>query len=225
MTISTIRAAIAAAIVLAPLGAHAADLARRAPPPVYSVPAPAYTNWTGLYGGINAGYGWGRSDWDPLVVAANPSPKGFLAGFTVGYNYQTSAWVWGLEGDIDFSTMKGSAACGTATCEVKNDWLGTERLRLGYAGWSNWLAYLTGGAAFGDVKASNSLVGSVSATKFGWTFGGGVEYAMWSNWSVKLEYLYADLGHVTCDGACGAFTGDTVSFKANILRGGVNYRF
>jgi outer membrane immunogenic protein len=96
MTPSTIRAAIAAAVLIAPAGAHAADLGRRLPPPSYSAPVYTSTTWTGMYAGINAGYGFGRSDWDPLVVSANPSPKGILAGLTVGYNYQTGTWVWGL---------------------------------------------------------------------------------------------------------------------------------
>lgn len=226
MTTATIRAAAAAAILIAPLGAQAADLGRRPPPPAaYFTPAPTYTNWTGFYGGLNAGYGFGTSSWNSLVASGNPNPKGLLAGFTFGYNYQTSAWVWGLEGDIDFSDMKGSVVCGAGTCETKNSWLGTERLRLGYAGLNNWLLYLTGGAAFGDVKASNSLTGSATATKIGWVAGAGAEYAMWSNWSVKLEYLYANLGSVTCDVACGAPTGGTVGFKTSIVRGGVNYRF
>ena len=141
-----------------------------------------------MYAGINAGYGFGRSDWDPLVVT-NPDPKGILAGLTVGYNYQTGTWVWGLEGDLDFSDIKGSAVCGLATCETKNSWLGTARMRLGYAGWSNWLVYGTFGGAAGNVKASNSLLGTTSATKIGWAAGVGAEYAMWSNWSVKMEYL------------------------------------
>jgi outer membrane immunogenic protein len=79
MTSSTFRAAIAAAILIAPLGAHAADLGGRMPHPTYYAPAPASTNWTGFYAGINGGYGFGKSEWDPLVVSTNPSPKGFLA--------------------------------------------------------------------------------------------------------------------------------------------------
>jgi len=225
MTILTFRAAIAAAVLIAPVSAHAADLGGRMPHPTYYAPAPASTNWTGFYAGINGGYGFGKSEWDPLVVSTNPSPKGFLAGFTLGYNYQSGAWVWGFEGDLDFSDMKGSAACGVATCETKNSWLGTARARLGYAGGSNWLVYATGGAAVGDVKASNSLVGTATANKIGWTAGAGAEYAMWSNWTVKAEYLYVDLGSTTCDVSCAAFVGDKVTFKANLLRAGVNYRF
>jgi len=67
-------------------------------------------------------------------------------------------------------------------------------------------------------------VSSANKTKVGWTLGAGVEYAMWSNWSVKVEYLYADLGKSSCGAAtCGIDT--DVTFKTSIVRAGVNYRF
>jgi outer membrane immunogenic protein len=209
----------AAALALAPLAAQAADL------PAYKAPvytAPAYANWTGFYLGLNAGYGFGKSDWD--VPAVSTSPKGALFGGTVGYNFQTGTWVWGVEGDFDVSTMKGSTDCAGATCETKDSWLGTARARLGYAGWNNWLPYFTGGLAMGNIKASNSALSDASKTRLGWTAGLGLEYALVANWSVKAEYLYVDLGKFDCGIACGATT-DDVSFKANLVRLGVNYRF
>lgn len=219
----TIRTAIAAtALLFASLVTQAADfpgLSYKAP--VY---APVYASWSGFYVGLNAGYGFATSHWD--VPAVSASPRGALAGGTIGYNLQTGTWLWGMEGDVSFSGMKGSADCGGgAPCETKNSWLATARGRLGYAGATNWLPYVTGGAAFGDIKASNSLLASsASKTAVGWTLGAGVEYAMWSNWSVKLEYLYVDLGKFGCGIACGAAT-DNVSFKANLVRAGLNYRF
>jgi len=217
-----ILAGMAAAVLLAaPLGAQAADLGY----PRYRAPAymaPAYASWTGFYVGLNAGYGFGSSDWD--VPAVSPSPEGALVGGTLGYNLQTGLWVWGLEGDVDWSDMKGSVDCLGGTCETKNDWLGTARLRLGFAGWNNWLAYLTGGAAFGDVKATNAGLISASKTKFGWTVGLGIEYAFLGNWSAKLEYLYADLGSADF-GTDFSVATDNVSFSTNIVRLGINYRF
>jgi outer membrane immunogenic protein len=223
MMTKTIRTGIAiAALLIATIAAQAADL----PQPSYKAPAysaPAYANWSGFYVGLNAGYGFGTSTWD--VPAVSTSPKGFLGGGTLGYNFQTGSWVWGAEGDFDFSTMKGSAACGVGTCETKNSWLATARGRIGYAGWNNWLPYLTGGLAMGDIKANNSVLGTgASKTQIGWTAGGGIEYALWTNWSVKAEYLYVDLGKFGCGISCGAVS-DNVSFKANIVRAGVNYRF
>jgi outer membrane immunogenic protein len=211
---------VGAALLLSPLAALAADLpAYKAP--AYTAPV-SYANWSGFYVGLNAGYGFGKSDWD--VPAVSTDPKGALFGGTFGYNFQTGTWVWGAEGDIDFSTMKGSVACGAGTCETKNSWLGTARARLGYGGWTNWLPYVTGGLGVGNVKASNSLASDASKTMLGWTAGAGLEYAMFSSWSVKLEYLYVDLGKFDCGISCGAVT-DDVSFKANIVRAGLNYRF
>lgn len=213
---------IAAALLAAPLGAQAADL----PHPVYKAPAyvgPVAANWTGFYVGINGGYGFGKSDWD--VPAVSTDPSGGLAGLTLGYNWQTGMWVWGFEGDIDWADIKGDATCGAGTCTTKNDWLGTARLRVGYAGWNNWLPYLTGGAAFGDVKAESTVTGmSASNTQIGWTAGVGIEYAFRSNWSAKIEYLYADLGSFDCGVACGVAT-DNVDYKVNLVRAGINYRF
>src|ERR1044071_4195741 len=83
----------------------AADLGPR---PVFKGPAyiaPVFT-WTGFYVGINGGYGWGDSDWNPGPPSFDT--KGWLAGGTIGYNLQTGSFVWGIEADFDWSNMKGS---------------------------------------------------------------------------------------------------------------------
>jgi outer membrane immunogenic protein len=222
MMTRTIRTGIAfAALLIAPIAAQAADL----PQPSYKAPAysaPSYMNWTGFYVGLNGGYGFGKSNWD--FPAVSISPKGLLAGVTIGYNFQTGSWLWGVEGDADYSGIKGSADCGVGVnCETKNSWLATARARIGYAGWNNWLPYITGGGAMGDIKATN-VFGTANKAKIGWTAGAGIEYAMWTNWSIKAEYLYVDLGSFDCGIACGVAP-DNVSFKANVVRAGLNYRF
>ncbi|HEY0223623.1 MAG TPA: outer membrane protein [Pseudolabrys sp.] len=223
-TCKFIRAGIVAGVtMLASLSAQAADFGNRYKAPVYS--APMFT-WTGFYVGANAGYGFGKSTWD--VPPTDTKPKGFLGGGTLGYNYQTGSWVWGLEGDVDYSAMKGSTDCagGFGTCETKNSWLATARGRIGYGGWNNFLPYLTGGLAMGDIKASQSFLGTSAAkTKLGWTVGLGIEYALWSRWSVKAEYLYVDLGSFDCGLSCSIVSPDNVNFKTNLVRLGVNYRF
>ena len=221
MMSKTIRTGVSlAALMMAAGAAQAADLPRTYKAPAYV--APSFANWTGFYAGLNAGYGFGKSDWD--VPAVSPEPKGFVGGVTLGYNFQTGMWLWGIEGDAAYSDMKGDETCGAGTCETKNTWLGTARARLGYAGWNNWLPYVTGGAAVADTMAARAGGASANKTKVGWTAGAGVEYAMWSNWSVKLEYLYVDLGSFDCGISCGAAV-DNVSFKANVVRAGLNYRF
>jgi len=223
--INTYRTGAAiAALLMAPFAAHAADL----PQPYKAAPgyvAPLYANWTGFYVGANAGYGFGKSDWTAGGVSVNTSPKGVLAGLTLGYNLQTGVWVWGAEGDIDWSNMKGDADCGGGvTCTTKANWFGTLRGRVGYAGWNNLLPYLTGGLAVAGLKAETNPGDTTSSTRLGWTAGAGLEYALWTNFSVKAEYLYADLGKFDCGAACGG-ADTTVSFKTNIIRAGLNYRF
>src|SRR5262245_24672691 len=112
--------------------AAAADLSyRRAP--VVAARAPVYSpyyNWTGFYLGINGGGGWGSSTWDGV---GNFGVSGGLIGVTGGYNYQFNQFVLGGEADIDWSGIKGSTAVCFNVCETKNSWLGTARIRLGYA--------------------------------------------------------------------------------------------
>jgi outer membrane immunogenic protein len=214
--------AVAAALLTGSLAAQAADL----PQPSYKAPAyvgPAYANWTGFYVGINGGYAWGTSDWSGTAGSFSTSPTGWLGGGTIGYNFQTGMWVWGLEADFDYVDLNGDLGAVCLGCSVKDTWLATGRGRLGYAGWNNWLPYITGGAAFGDVKASTPF-GDGSKTAWGWTVGGGLEWAFLANWSAKAEYLYVDLGSFTCGLACGAVD-QSVDFKASIVRLGVNYRF
>jgi outer membrane immunogenic protein len=206
----------------------AADIPRKAP--VYK--APVYVagfSWTGFYIGANGGGGWGKSEWsDPIFGGGtgNFKIKGFLAGGTVGYNQQTGVWVWGVEGDLDASWINGAVANANCPlgCETKNPWLATARGRVGYAAMERWMPYVTGGAAFGRINMNPATFAPDGKTKAGWTVGGGVEYAFLGPWSAKVEYLYADLGKATCSAAaCGGPL--DVTFKANIVRAGINYRF
>ncbi len=206
----------------ASIPATAADLPRGMP---YKAPvayAPAY-NWTGFYLGINGGGAFGNSDWNGLGVSN--SPGGGMIGVTAGYNWQAmgSPYVFGIEGDVDWTNVSDSTVCGGSTCETKNSWFGTVRGRVGYS-WDRWLPYVTGGVAFGDVKANLSGFAGSSDTNAGWTIGVGVEGVIANNWTAKLEYLYADIGDTTCSAAaCGTAT--NVDLKMNIVRAGLNYRF
>ena len=203
--------------------ASAADLPRQAP--LYK--APAYvapvSNWTGFYAGLNGGGAWGTSNWTGLPSDFDVS--GGLIGGTIGYNWQMNQVVFGLEGDLDWSGISGTttAVPCTTSCETRNDWLGTARGRIGYA-FDRFLPYVTGGAAFGNIKASPAGFGGVDETKVGWTVGGGVEVAIVGPWTAKVEYLYTDLGSTTCGaGSCAAST--DVDFRSSLVRAGINYRF
>jgi len=208
-----VLAGIGALAVISTLGsANAADLSRRPMPSKAPAYVPAY-NWTGAYVGINGGYAWGTSSFSGLGGSTNVN--GGLVGGTIGYNWQVGQAVYGLEGDLDWTNIKGTAAVGFAN---RNDWLGTARGRLGFA-YDRFLPFITGGLAVGDIKTTVPGFGDTTRTKAGWTLGGGAEYAIAGPWTAKVEYLYVDLGR-------GATIGGTdANFHTNIVRAGLNYRF
>ena len=216
-----LKQVLLASVGLIALGvaASAADIPRRE---VMPAKAPVYVaqvyNWTGPYIGLNGGYGWGTSD-IAAPFAGSPSLSGGLIGGTLGYNWQMGQAVIGLETDLAWSGIRGSAACGAGfNCETRNNWLGTTRVRLGYAA-DRFMPYVTGGVAYGGLKTSVSGVGETSKTKAGWTLGAGVEAAIAGPWTAKLEYLYVDLGRMD------SVVGSSANFKTNIVRAGINYRF
>lgn len=227
---------IAGALAFAASGqALAADLPEPGPPPpqapVAYVPtvAPVY-NWGGIYFGVNGGYGFGKSQQTGAVgvTTGTFNTSGFLVGGTVGANFQTDAFVFGLEGDFDGSWMEGNggtAICvsgaAVAQCETKNAWLSTIRGRIGYAA-DRVLFYGTAGGAFGNIEqGANGAANSsfASATKAGWTAGAGVEAAFADNWTARVEYLFVDLSDASFS------NGTTVKFDASLIRLGVDYKF
>ena len=160
--------------------------------------------------------------------------SGLLAGGQIGYNWQADQFVFGaeadfqwtgLEGDIDadidvgasadlenFGNLFDGAVGANASAGSEVDWFGTMRLRAGWLITDQFLAYATGGLAYGKVKSSYSIgfggsgdlgfdpIGfsdSTSDNSWGWTLGGGTEYRINEAWSFKAEYLYVDLGSQT----------------------------
>ncbi len=184
--------AATAAVIATP--ALAADMAVKAPPPA---PVPAY-GWTGFYAGLNAGGGWGSKGIDnsftpgacngpasacaslfPSLIAPLPGrfdihSNGFIGGGQVGYNYQSGAFVWGVEADFQGADMKGNASTTASfvppppaapnalvttagTGSEKIDWFGTLRGRLGWVPTPPLLVYATGGLAYGHVGTGASF--------------------------------------------------------------------
>jgi outer membrane immunogenic protein len=219
---NTLAALAAAGLALGTVQvASAADLAR----PVYKAPAPVVVayNWTGLYGGLNIGYGWGEAQFGGF---GNIKPAGVFGGGQIGYNWQGagSPWVVGVEVDSVFANLKDDASDGVDSVSSKLDYFGTLRGRIGYA-FDRALVYGTGGLAWGHNKVTAAEVGlgSVSESKnhVGWTVGAGLEWALVNNWTAKVEYLYVDLGSKNYFGAAGA----DVDVTAHTAKLGVNYRF
>jgi len=213
----------AAGVLVGAQGAVAADLSLA---PLYKAPPAPLTrvyDWTGFYFGANGGGGWGHSFWSGPGIGFGLT--GGQVGGTVGYNKQLGNIVFGVEGDIDWSSFDGgsnSAGC-PVNCSTSDSWISTERGRIGYA-FDRFLPYITGGLAVGDIRAAALGVGSGSAVNAGWTLGAGLEYALPGNWSLKAEYLRVDLGRFNCTG-CSALPPDNVSLSENVFRAGVNYHF
>jgi outer membrane immunogenic protein len=241
--------------------ASAADLPRRnavvAPAP-FVVP-PAFT-WTGFYAGLNAGARIGSND--KVTTTGNAGfvglvpggavpgslrigDAGFAGGAQIGYNQQFGMIVAGLETDFQYvGGQRGTAftgATGIVTTANRDDgYLGTLRARLGLVASDRLMVYVTGGLAYGSFDTtlgvtSGAAVWGGSSDKFraGWTVGAGAEYALTSNWTAKLEYLYYDLGRQTITAgplnAAATATGLAYQGRAdntgNIVRAGVNYKF
>lgn len=240
MTRNIILGAIAA-LVLAPTAVSAADLAVKAPPPV------AIYDWTGFYIGIEGGGSLGNSDHIDAATgrsdAAGYNIRGGLVGGTLGYNWQVSSFVFGLEGDASWANEYGSnsdiglGAAGFVNAVgnplfqsfTKETWMATARARAGYAV-NNLLFYATAGYAAAGVEAgvkdgnTNALLASASSTRNGWTAGGGLEWGFAPNWSAKFEMLYMKFNSAAFN-TIQAEGPRTVPLDDTVARVGVNYRF
>jgi outer membrane immunogenic protein len=178
-------------------------------------------------------------------------PSAFTGGFEAGYNWQPTNVLFGLEGDIESFHLSGGANTGpvlyhggagtfTLTSNANTDWLATLRGRLGYA-YGTWLFYATGGFAFTDLHGNFSFsetafggaeTAALSASKTGYTVGGGVEASLSQQWSVKAEYLFVNFGTASAAGiAAGGVLippypfNHSIDLKANLVRLGLNYHF
>ena len=178
---------------------------------------------------------------------------GFIGGAQIGYNWQFNQFVFGVEADIQGldnkrqSTFIGNPVLGTqlaTTASSELEYFGTVRARLGFVPLDRWLVYATAGLAYGEVKSSAGVsgvqapalnwAGNRSDVQVGYTVGGGVEYALTNNWTIKAEYLYYDLGKETVrtiPNAAAAATVPGVAYdtrietKGQIVRAGINYKF
>lgn len=223
------RMLLAATLLLAAAGeAMAADLPPVAPPPrapatYVPIAAPIY-NWSGIYIGINGGYGFGDTNWT-AVPTGSFNVDGGLVGGTIGANWQMGPAVFGIEADGDWQGISGhdsvTSLCG-GICETKSDWVATVRGRLGYA-FDRVLLFGTGGVAFGGIQSGFTGGPYQNNTEVGWTAGAGLEFAITDNVTAKVEYLFIDLSNATCNVDCGGTT--PVSFYESAVRGGINFKF
>jgi outer membrane immunogenic protein len=177
--------------------------------------------------------------------------EGFIGGGQFGFNYKVaSPWVVGLEADIAFTDIDERrnfvtvplTGIGTQdnTFQTKMDYFGTVRGRVGYA-WDRTLVYATGGLAYARIDNNATFfgpagqvqfIGGQRDTKTGYAVGAGIEHAWLSNWTVRAEYLFYDLGDNTVginvvSGSGGGGTGYNTTFHndGHIVRAGLNYKF
>jgi outer membrane immunogenic protein len=219
--------------------------------------ATAKFNLNGVIGGGQAGYNWQRDKWvfgleaDIQGSGEKGSTNAVCPGnptvFTPPFGSSTvaavsSACSLGHAGDTNIGNVNGQAV--TNSLSEKIEWFGTFRGRIGPTITPTILAYVTGGLAYGSVKATDTVSGTnvtnpggqgvnggtvltpvngafgSSSTRVGWTVGAGIEGAIGGNWTAKLEYLYIDLGNVSGSfitpvvGPSGAFV--TASYNSHV---------
>ena|ERR1700733_1230178 len=237
------------------------------PPPPPPPPVPAWT-WTGFYVGGNIGYGWGNSNTtvnfsDPtgLLFSSQGSfgVNGALGGGQIGYDWQSANWVFGAVADFQGADQSGSgvficpaSACGAGpfsdNLSQRLRWFGTVRGNIGITtNMSEYLWYVTGGLAYGNIRTVESITGPGQAASLifddvntGFAVGAGVRGHIVGNWSWMVEYLYMDLGRINDTGATGIVSsgtgfcdthvclltpGSSSTFTDNILRFGINLKW
>ena len=204
-------AAAAALLATTTLGV-AADL-----PAKVLAPAPIWS-WTGFYGGVHVGAGWGTTE-STLTGASAPglgavaftfpfsqnSRSGFLGGVQAGYNWQSGWAVFGVQGDFAGADINGTTPCVVfLSCTTQSDWLATVSGRIGAVVLDRGLIYAKGGVAWlnstHSVSAPALLGGgggltqitSAESTAFGWLLGLGTEWMITRNWTAFIEYNYIE---------------------------------
>jgi outer membrane immunogenic protein len=198
------------------------------PPPPYT-PPPLFT-WTGLYLGGQIGYGWGTDSVtvNPFGFATNFTPNGVVGGGHIGYDLQLNQIVAGLEGDIEGTGISRTFSPGGAIYNTSVPVQGSIRARLGIA-FDRVLLYATGGGEFAgfDTTVTAVISDQSSQARAGWTVGGGIEYAVTPNWSIRGEYRYADFGSFTQQTPFSFGFGSSVNHHEteNAVRAGVSYKF
>jgi outer membrane immunogenic protein len=229
--------AFAAGTALALGSAAAADLplapARAPVAPVAYAPAAIY-NWTGLYIGGNLGAGVANSSWnDPFTGGANTfrSGAGFLGGAQIGANYQLNMLVLGIEGDFDWTGLKGSGTDSIGdTINTNTNWTSTVTGRIG-AAFDRLLVYGKGGLALAQDQSNLTDLGGgssgMSLTRTGWTVGAGLEYGITRNWSARIEYDYLGFGSQTLNFSTPLQPAYSTSANLNVqeVKAGINFRF
>jgi outer membrane immunogenic protein len=244
--------AVLGLMVVGAVPVQAADLPAKVYSKTPATLAAAY-DWSGFYVGLNAGGGTSRECWTNLFALGAPTipavsegcnqTSGALMGGQVGYRWQWTNWVFGVEARGDWSNMSGANASfllagppptNQVTNQGKINGLGLFTGQIGYA-WNNVLWFVKGGAAVTSNKyegintATTILLDQASDTRWGGAVGTGIEIGFGTNWSVGVEYEHLFLGTsmLNFSGIPGGGLSrtDTIQQNADIALLHVNYRF
>jgi outer membrane immunogenic protein len=232
------------AIALAMLGVSAPAIAADLPPAPYvkaPVFMPAMYDWSGVYVGINGGWGSSSRCWDqtgPAVIGADGchNVQGGFAGGQAGYRWQTGPWVWGFEALGDWSGMKGTSTSLLVPANVDRshiDAFGLFTGQVGYA-WNTALLYFkAGGAVIADrneiMTGGNTIATASGDNRWGGTVGAGIEFSFAPNWSAAFEYDHlfiannnTNFTNVTTGAVVAA---DRIRGDSDLVSVRVNYRW
>ena len=222
--------------------AFAADL----PAQTYSkapVMIPAAYDWSGVYVGINGGWGSERRCFDSITaagifIAADGchTTSGGVAGGQIGYRWQTGALVFGMEAQGDWADLRGSNVSilnSANTDRSRMDAFGLLTGQVGYA-WNTALLYLKGGGAVvadrNDILSGGVVVATSSGdNRWGGTVGAGVEFSFAPNWSAALEYDHLFIANnntnFTVPPLSTPFGSDRIRGDTDLVTVRVNYRW
>ena len=228
--------------------ARAADLPAKVYSKAPAAPAAIY-DWSGFFVGFNAGGGSNNNCWTNSFAGGAPTvpsvsegcidTTGALLGGQIGYRWQASNWVLGVEAQGEWANLDGSTAslfltAPQVTNQSKINGLGLFTGQVGYA-WNNVLWFMKGGAAVTSNKyngidtASGTVLDQVNEIRWGGTVGTGIEIGFSPNWSVGVEFNYLLMGTKTAnlDAVPTGILSRTDSIKENVFTGllRVNYRF
>jgi outer membrane immunogenic protein len=211
------------------------------PPPIVSI-----YNWSGFYVGANGGWGSSHNCWDFIGVAVLAEgchdATGGTVGGQVGYRWQATNWVFGLEAQGNWADFKGrnvSLFNPLFVNDTRIDAFGLFTGQVGYA-WNNVLFYVKGGGAVVSDRYRNfatatgvQVSNNTDDTRWGGTVGAGLEFGFAPNWSAGIEYdhiflqdkTYTFLNNGVAGVAGTLFATDRIRQDVDLVTVRVNYRF
>ncbi|HLJ00080.1 MAG TPA: outer membrane beta-barrel protein [Bradyrhizobium sp.] len=232
---------VAAAIALgAAVPALAADLPARTYTKAPTIVPAAVYDWSGFYIGLNGGGGFSHNNWDLLTGVTGPEgshdASGGTIGGQIGYRWQMTNWVFGLEAQGNWADFRGdnvSLVIPTNRNQTRLDAFGLFTGQIGYA-WNNALLYVKGGAAVTDDRyrifsvPTGALLATANDTRWGSAVGVGFEYGLAPNWSLGFEYdhLFLDGRNESFTTPAGlAFGTDRIRQDVDLFTARLNYKF